>query len=69
MHEKLEEADRIVNATDPDLEAFRDHGGKIIIYRGFADLAIPPSRGSATTGPSRVRWAATRLFNPSAVST
>jgi hypothetical protein len=69
MHEKLEEVGRIVNATDPDPEAFRDHGGKIIIYRGFADRAIPPSRRSATTGPSRVRCAATRPFNPSAVST
>jgi feruloyl esterase len=31
-----------INATDPDLTAFRDHGGKIIIYHGWADPAIPP---------------------------
>ncbi len=42
MHEKLEQLGGVANATDPDLEAFRAHGGKIIIYHGFADQAIPP---------------------------
>jgi hypothetical protein len=32
----------IYNANDPDLSAFRDHGGKLIIYHGWADQAIPP---------------------------
>jgi feruloyl esterase len=31
----------LYNATDPDLNAFRRHGGKIIIYHGWADQAIP----------------------------
>jgi feruloyl esterase len=31
----------LYNSTDPDLNAFRRHGGKIIIYHGWADQAIP----------------------------
>jgi feruloyl esterase len=42
MHQKLEEIGGIYNATDPDLSAFRAHGGKIIIYHSWADQAIPP---------------------------
>jgi feruloyl esterase len=42
MHEQLEELGGIYNATDPDLGAFRAHGGKIIIYHSWADQAIPP---------------------------
>ncbi|GIG61867.1 feruloyl esterase [Longispora fulva] len=30
------------NATNPDLAAFRKHGGKIILYHGWADQAISP---------------------------
>jgi len=29
-----------LNATDPDLKRFRDRGGKLIIYHGWADAAI-----------------------------
>jgi len=35
----------IVDATDPDLARFRDHGGKLIQYHGWNDPAIP-ARGS-----------------------
>jgi hypothetical protein len=35
----------IVNATDPDLAAFRARGGKLIQYHGWNDPAIP-ARGS-----------------------
>jgi len=42
MHERLERLGGIYNATDPDLSAFRADGGKIIIYQGWADQAIPP---------------------------
>ena len=42
MHRRLEQLGGIYNATDPDLEAFSDRGGKIIIYHSFADQAIPP---------------------------
>ncbi|HUI82252.1 MAG TPA: tannase/feruloyl esterase family alpha/beta hydrolase [Bryobacteraceae bacterium] len=31
---------RALNATDPDLKRFRDHGGKLIIYHGWSDAAI-----------------------------
>ena len=34
--------DAIYNANDPDLSAFRNHGGKLIIYHGLADPVIPP---------------------------
>jgi feruloyl esterase len=32
----------ILNATDPDLKKFRARGGKLILYHGWADAAIPP---------------------------
>ena len=32
----------IYNATDPGLRAFRAHGGRLILYQGWADQAIPP---------------------------
>lgn len=31
----------ILNATDPDLSAFRDRGGKLILFHGWSDPAIP----------------------------
>jgi feruloyl esterase len=37
--EKTSEA---LDATNTDLSAFRDHGGKLIIYHGWADAAISP---------------------------
>jgi feruloyl esterase len=30
------------NAASPDLKAFRAHGGKLIIYHGWSDAALPP---------------------------
>jgi len=32
----------IVNAIDPNLTAFENHGGKLIMYHGWADQAIQP---------------------------
>lgn len=32
----------IVNAIDPNLKPFEDHGGKIIMYHGWGDQAIAP---------------------------
>jgi Tannase and feruloyl esterase len=32
----------ILNATDPDLKAFRARGGKLILYHGWSDAALPP---------------------------
>lgn len=31
-----------VNATNPDLRTFRAHGGKLIVYHGWGDAAVPP---------------------------
>ncbi|HYL38110.1 MAG TPA: tannase/feruloyl esterase family alpha/beta hydrolase [Bryobacteraceae bacterium] len=33
---------RKLNATDPDLKKFKDRGGKLIMYHGWSDAAIPP---------------------------
>ena len=33
---------RIVNSTDPNLTAFKAHGGKLILYHGWSDSAISP---------------------------
>lgn len=33
---------RTLNATDPDLRRFKDHGGKLIVYHGWNDPAISP---------------------------
>jgi feruloyl esterase len=40
--DRIRPAGVIYNATNPDLTAFRDHGGKLIIYHGWADQAISP---------------------------
>jgi hypothetical protein len=32
----------ILNATDPNLQDFRRNGGKLILYHGWSDAAIPP---------------------------
>jgi feruloyl esterase len=37
-----EKFERILNATDPDLSAFRQRGGKLILYHGWSDAAISP---------------------------
>ncbi len=33
---------RLLNATDPDLSAFRNRGGKLLMYFGWADAALTP---------------------------
>jgi feruloyl esterase len=52
----------VLNATSPDLSRFRARGGKLILYHGWSDPAIPPQNtidyydsvvaqmGSAQTG-------------------
>ena len=32
----------MMNATDPNLKPFLDHGGKLIQYHGWADPQISP---------------------------
>ena len=36
-----ERMSRYLNSTDPDLSAFEKRGGKLIMYHGWADAAIP----------------------------
>jgi len=36
-----EKTARMLNATDPDLKRFKDRGGKLILYHGWSDAAIP----------------------------
>lgn len=32
----------ILNATDPNLKAFKARGGKLLLYHGWSDAALPP---------------------------
>jgi feruloyl esterase len=38
---------RHLNATNPDLSAFQKHGGKLILYHGWSDAAIPATNAIA----------------------
>ncbi len=40
LQEDMEQAAEKLNATNPDLSAFRERGGKMIIYSGWSDAAI-----------------------------
>jgi feruloyl esterase len=39
---KMEAKRALLSATDPDLSAFRDRGGKLLIYNGWADAGVNP---------------------------
>ena len=39
---RLDELRNILDATDPDLSAFRKHGGKLLMYYGWADPQLNP---------------------------
>jgi len=41
----FDEVARIMNATDPDLSRFRERGGKLLMYFGWADPALNPLMG------------------------
>ena len=38
-----DKAGPIYNATNSDLKRFKTHGGKLILYHGWSDAAIPPT--------------------------
>ncbi|MEO7650554.1 MAG: tannase/feruloyl esterase family alpha/beta hydrolase, partial [Bryobacteraceae bacterium] len=42
---RFEAIGKLMNATDPDLERFRQRGGKILMYFGWADPALNPLTG------------------------
>jgi feruloyl esterase len=41
-HHRLQEVGDIYDATNPDLRPFAARGGKLLVYHGWADQAIPP---------------------------
>jgi hypothetical protein len=43
--QRMESIGAILDATNPDLTAFRDRGGKILMYFGWADPALNPLMG------------------------
>ncbi len=40
--DRLRPLGKVYNATNPNLKAFRDRGGKLLLYHGWSDPAIPP---------------------------
>jgi Tannase and feruloyl esterase len=40
--DRLRPLGKVYNATNPNLKAFRARGGKLLLYHGWADPAIPP---------------------------
>lgn len=42
---KVEDLRQIIDAADPNLEAFRKHGGKLLMYYGWADPQLNPRMG------------------------
>jgi hypothetical protein len=42
---KFADARTLLNATDPNLYSFRARGGKLLMYFGWADTALPPLMG------------------------
>lgn len=43
--QRVVEASSILDATDPDLSAFRQHNGKLLMYFGWADPQLNPRMG------------------------
>jgi len=43
--ERMADSLAMLNATDPDLSRFKDRGGKIVMYFGWADPALNPLMG------------------------
>ena len=51
---RIEPVRQLMDANDPDLSRFRDRGGKLLMYWGWADPALNPRMGnSGTTIASR----------------
>jgi hypothetical protein len=42
LHESKEKGEADLDATDPELSRFAERGGKLILYHGWNDAAIPP---------------------------
>jgi feruloyl esterase len=44
---RMKPLSELYNATNPDLTRFRDRGGKLIMYHGWADAIVPPGISTA----------------------
>ncbi len=44
---------KVMNALDPDLGAFQEAGGKLIMWHGWSDVAVPPGSSISYTGKVR----------------
>jgi hypothetical protein len=42
MAKALAQTAREMNSTDPNLKAFSQHGGKVILWHGWSDTGVPP---------------------------
>jgi Tannase and feruloyl esterase len=42
---RLDELRKLLDASNPDLSAFHARGGKLLMYFGWADMALPPLMG------------------------
>lgn len=51
---KYNDARTLLSATDPNLGSFRARGGKLLMYFGWADTALPPLTRRPTS-PARLR--------------
>ena len=56
--DRMDDIRKLLNATDPDLTLFRNRGGKLMMYFGWADAALTPfmaidyyEKALATNGP------------------
>lgn len=52
----LQRVSAIVDASSPDLDAFKAHGGKLLLMHGTVDMAIPPSNSEAYFGRLQARY-------------
>jgi feruloyl esterase len=56
-----EKTAKIVNSNDPDLSAFRNRGGKLILYHGWSDAAIAPQNAIDYVDSVSARMGATSV--------
>ncbi|TNC49185.1 tannase/feruloyl esterase family alpha/beta hydrolase [Rubellimicrobium rubrum] len=63
-HDGLQEFGAVHNANDPYLAAFRDTGGRLILYLGWSDEAFRRSARSTATGQSSKRLEGSRRCSP-----
>jgi hypothetical protein len=56
--QSIEQYGIVIGIDNPDLGAFRDHGGKLVLWRGWADQLIAAQGPSTTTGGCWRRWVA-----------